>query len=126
MNNHAYKVLEFYKIKEVLAKYAITDEAIERILDLEPYSDTNKLKKELETSLHYFEFTKYEFCGTKPSYSKLKLFALFSSMLLLNSFSNFKYVISLFLFEQLTQITVVRIIKYVLKMYFIILCFLLF
>ena len=60
MNNHAYKVLEFYKIKEVLAKYAITDEAIERILDLEPYSDTNKLKKELETSLHYFEFTKYD------------------------------------------------------------------
>ena len=49
MNNHAYKVLEFYKIKEVLAKYAITDEAIERILDLEPYSDINRLKKEIDT-----------------------------------------------------------------------------
>ena len=60
MNNHAYKVLEFYKLKEFVAKYAITDEAIERLLDLEPFSDVNKLKKELETTLHYFEFTKYD------------------------------------------------------------------
>lgn len=60
MNNHAYKVLEFYKLKELIAKYAITDEAIEKILDFEPFTDINKLRKELEITLHFFEFSKYD------------------------------------------------------------------
>ena len=60
MNQHSYKVLEFYKLKELLTKYAITDEAAHRLLELEPFNDINKLKKELETTLHYFEFSKYD------------------------------------------------------------------
>lgn len=60
MSNHAYKVLEFYKLKELLAKYSTTDEAGTRILDLQPFTDINKLRKELEITLHYFEFTKYD------------------------------------------------------------------
>lgn len=60
MNQHTYKVLEFDKLKDVLAKYAITDEAAARIIDLEPFNDINRLRKELETTLHYFEFVKYD------------------------------------------------------------------
>lgn len=60
MNQHSYKVLEFYKLKELLTKYAITDEAAHRLIELEPFNDINKLKRELETTLHYFEFSKYD------------------------------------------------------------------
>ena len=46
MNQHSYKVLEFYKLKELLTKYAITEEAAHRLIKLEKFNNINKLKLE--------------------------------------------------------------------------------
>ncbi len=60
MNKHTFKVLEFLKLKDLLCKYAITEEAIDKISNLEPFNDINKLRKDLEITLQYFELSKYD------------------------------------------------------------------
>ncbi len=60
MNNHSLKVLEFDKLKVELAEYAYIDKTKERIIDLKPFKDSTELKRELDSTLHFFELLKYD------------------------------------------------------------------
>ncbi len=60
MNNHSLKVLEFDKLKAELAEYAYIDKTKEKIMDLKPYRDSTELKRELDSTMHFFELLKYD------------------------------------------------------------------
>lgn len=60
MNNHSLKVLEFDKLKAELAEYAYIDKTKENIMGLKPYRDSTELKRELDSTMHFFELLKYD------------------------------------------------------------------
>lgn len=60
MNNHSFKVLEFDKLKEEVSNYAYIDETKENILELTPIKEVGPLRRELETTLHFYELLKYD------------------------------------------------------------------
>lgn len=60
MDRHSLKILEFDKLKETLAEYAYIDETKIKISELEPLEDFASVKRELELTLQFFEFLKYD------------------------------------------------------------------
>jgi DNA mismatch repair protein MutS2 len=60
MDRHSLKILEFDKLKENLAEYAYIDKTKAKILELEPLEDFASVKRELELTLQFFEFLKYD------------------------------------------------------------------
>ena len=60
MNNHNYNVLEFDKLKGVLAQYMMTKSNRDRVENLKIYSEINQLKKEFEILRDFIDFHKYD------------------------------------------------------------------
>ncbi len=60
MNNHNYNVLEFDKLKCVLAQYMMTKSNRDRVENLKIYSEINQLKKEFEILRDFIDFHKYD------------------------------------------------------------------
>ncbi len=60
MNNHSFGVLEFDKLREEVAGYSNIEDSQIELLELEPYSDINSVKKELALVSEFMEFLKYD------------------------------------------------------------------
>ncbi len=60
MENHSYEVLEFNKLKSVLAQYMITETNRDKVLKLEIYKDVNTLRKDFEILRDFIDFSKYD------------------------------------------------------------------
>ena len=60
MNNHNYNVLEFDKLKGVLAQYMMTKSNRDRVENLKIYTEINQLKKEFEILRDFIDFHKYD------------------------------------------------------------------
>lgn len=60
MNQHSYMTLEFDKLREELGTHSAIEENQEIILGLEPIRDINSLRKELEVTKDFIDFTKYD------------------------------------------------------------------
>lgn len=60
MNQHSYMTLEFDKLKEEVSNYSAIEENQLRILNLTPIKDINSLRKDLETTRDFLDFTKYD------------------------------------------------------------------
>ena len=60
MNDHNYNVLEFDKLKSVLAQYMLTKSNRDRVENLKIYTEINQLKKEFEILRDFIDFHKYD------------------------------------------------------------------
>lgn len=60
MNTHSYKVLEFDKLKEVLAKYSVIEENIYKIVNIQPLKDYSSLGRELQILQDFIDFIRYD------------------------------------------------------------------
>lgn len=60
MNGHASKVLEFNEIKERVAKYCCLEETRERVFALEPFTDGDRVRRELELARESMEIIKFD------------------------------------------------------------------
>lgn len=60
MNNHTYRVLEFDKLRTIIANYSNILTNQEKILELEPFSDFSTLNTELDILKDFTDFTKFD------------------------------------------------------------------
>ena len=60
MNMHSYTILEFDKLREELSSFANIDEVQNKILELNPFSDSMLVKKELDITREFMELLKYD------------------------------------------------------------------
>ena len=60
MNGHSYKVLEFDKLKSVLAEYSAIEENHYKILNMTPLKDFSSLGRELDILRDFTDFVKYD------------------------------------------------------------------
>ncbi|QNM14929.1 MULTISPECIES: endonuclease MutS2 [Fusobacterium] len=60
MNEHSYKVLEFDKLKGVLAEYSAIEENHYKIMNLTPFKDYSSLNRELDILRDFTDFVMYD------------------------------------------------------------------
>ncbi|MGL5099831.1 MAG: endonuclease MutS2, partial [Fusobacteriaceae bacterium] len=66
MNNHSYSVLEFNKLREEVASYAVVETTYRRVLELQPMRDYSQLQREFEITRDFMDLLKFD-GGFEPS-----------------------------------------------------------
>ncbi|MGL5964564.1 MAG: endonuclease MutS2 [Fusobacteriaceae bacterium] len=66
MNNHSYSVLEFDKLREEVASYAVVEATYRRLIELQPIRDYGQLQREFEITRDFMDLLKFD-GGFEPS-----------------------------------------------------------
>ncbi|MGL4567024.1 MAG: endonuclease MutS2 [Fusobacteriaceae bacterium] len=66
MNSHSYSVLEFDKLREEVASYAVVETTYRRVLELQPMRDYSQLQREFEIARDFMDLLKFD-GGFEPS-----------------------------------------------------------